>query len=120
MWRSVASRWSLDVYAGYPHFQEVMVAMAPALFCLSSEAMCAAFAAFPDVDITPWLARISAPTLVVVGERDPTVPPEEGRLIADHVPGAELLICPGAGHMPHFEQPDLFRRGLADFLARSA
>lgn len=44
------------------------------------------------------LADIKAPTLVVSGTDDRIVPPENSRILAERIPGAELLQYEGAGH----------------------
>jgi pimeloyl-ACP methyl ester carboxylesterase len=49
----------------------------------------------------PWrqrLGTIAVPTLVVHGSADPLFPLEHGRALADEIPGARLLVLPGAGH----------------------
>jgi pimeloyl-ACP methyl ester carboxylesterase len=62
------------------------------------------------------LPAISAPTLVVWGEHDRICNPRIGREIAAAVPGARLVIIPGAGHNPMWEKPDDFDREVLDFL----
>ncbi len=42
--------------------------------------------------------KIQAPTLILVGEQDELVPPEESREMAVLIPGAELALIPGATH----------------------
>lgn len=42
------------------------------------------------------LAGVESPTLVAAGRRDPVVPPVNLRLIAARIPGAKLLVLPGA------------------------
>jgi len=44
------------------------------------------------------LARITAPTLVVHGEQDRIVPVDNGRLLADGIPGARFVAVAGGGH----------------------
>lgn len=44
------------------------------------------------------LGDITAPTLVVHGDRDPLLPLPHGLALRDVIPGAELLILEGAGH----------------------
>lgn len=46
----------------------------------------------------PALRSLKVPTLVVHGADDPLVPPENGRRVAEAVPGARYLEFPGAGH----------------------
>jgi len=49
-------------------------------------------------DRTAELRRITAPTLVVHGDRDPMVHPTGGRATADAVPGARHVEIAGMGH----------------------
>ena len=51
------------------------------------------------------LGAISAPTLVVHGEADVMVPPGNARLLAEAIPGAELSLWPGAGHLYPTDEP---------------
>lgn len=119
-WEDITPRRSLSAYSGYPYFDAVTAAMLPALYYLDHTAMLAAFATFPDVDISAWLPRIGAPTLVVYGDGDRVVPPAQGPLIAAGVPGAELLCIAGAGHLPHWEDYARFSAVLDTWMRRSA
>lgn len=49
-------------------------------------------------DRRPLLRRITVPTLVLHGERDPLLPLAAGRDTAAHVPGATFRPIPGMGH----------------------
>jgi 3-oxoadipate enol-lactonase len=51
------------------------------------------------------LHRISAPTLVVHGDSDVVMPPRNAKMIADAIPGAELKLWPGAGHLYATDEP---------------
>jgi len=46
----------------------------------------------------PFLGSIKAPTLVVCGSRDRVVPPSNSQVLAGRIPGAALVMLPGAGH----------------------
>ncbi len=53
-----------------------------------------------EADLRPLLPRVSAPTLVI-HRRDALAPSEEhGRYIAEHIPGARLVILPGNDVVP--------------------
>jgi pimeloyl-ACP methyl ester carboxylesterase len=65
------------------------------------------------------LPRITAPTLVVAGNCDPIVPPEQSRLIASRVPNAELVLIRGAGHIPFMERANEYQRALGDWMRRT-
>ena len=65
------------------------------------------------------LGEIIAPTLVVMGERDPDFadPHGEARFIAEQL-DAEMVIIPHAGHYPHTEYPDKVNPRLIRFCRR--
>ena len=52
------------------------------------------------------LATIAQPTLVIHGGEDVLVLPENGKVLADQIPNAELAIVEGSGHIPQTEQPE--------------
>lgn len=51
------------------------------------------------------LRQVRVPTLVIHGDRDRLIPPANGRLIARLIPGAELAILHGAGHVYGTDRP---------------
>ena len=53
-----------------------------------------------------WDAQsdIRHPTLVVHGGEDPCFPPDHARATAERIPGAQLWLDPGMGHIMHREQ----------------
>jgi 3-oxoadipate enol-lactonase len=62
------------------------------------------------------IARITCPTLVIVGSQDERfVPP--AREMAELIPDVRLVVVPDAGHSPQFENPAAFERAVLDFLA---
>ena len=70
-----------------------------------------------DPVVYDW-AKIKMKTLVIGGEKDGTDFPKLAKHIADTIPGAELVILPNLGHVPHLEAPDLFYPPLLKFLQR--
>jgi 3-oxoadipate enol-lactonase len=65
------------------------------------------------------LAQITAPTLVVHGAQDRIQPPDNARILAESIPGAELRLWPEAGHVYVTDEPEA-DRDVADFLQRHA
>ena len=78
-------------------------------------------------------SRIAAPTLLVIGHEDRTVPgkarlsPEMKAVAGDYpklaekthamIRGSKVVEVPGAGHIPHIERPEAFDQALLGFLA---
>jgi 3-oxoadipate enol-lactonase len=63
------------------------------------------------------LAKLDVPTAVVVGELDSTMYGDCVRL-AETIPGAELTVIPGAGHVPQVENPQAWEAAVLGFLQR--
>ncbi|WP_026116461.1 alpha/beta fold hydrolase [Nocardiopsis valliformis] len=70
-------------------------------------------------DHTLLLKRISAPTLLVVGQHDGFTPPEGAELMHVQVPDSVVEIIEGAGHLPNLERPDRFNEVLRRFLEQA-
>lgn len=84
------------------------------------DAAIAALESISHADTQPILAEIRQPALVVVGSRDYTVPPDEGRLAARSLPQAELVEFETAHHQPLDEDPDRFISTVRAFMNAEA
>ena len=63
------------------------------------------------------LAQITTPTLLLWGEDDELVPVKFGRAAAAAIPGSQLVVLPGVGHIPSIDAPRDFVRILSNFAA---
>nr|WLD25883.1 hypothetical protein [Streptomyces sp.] len=61
------------------------------------------------------LPTVSVPTLLLWGEQDARSPLTVARRFHEAVPGAELVVIPGAGHMSNLERPTEFNRAVRSF-----
>lgn len=57
------------------------------------------------VDVTARLPGLDVPAVVVHGDADAIVPIENGRVLAQRLPDAELVVLPGVGHVPTLTRP---------------
>lgn len=65
-------------------------------------------------------ARVRAPSLVVWGDRDRLVAPRLAARTAAAIPGAELLLLPGVGHVAQMEVPDVVAEAVGRLWDRAA
>lgn len=68
------------------------------------------------LDTSPYVGRITAPTLVIGCTHDHMVPPSHARALAAAVPGACYAEMP-TGHLAPLERPDEFVGLVKEFLA---
>jgi pimeloyl-ACP methyl ester carboxylesterase len=69
-------------------------------------------------DSTPTLAKITCPTLVLVGEQDGLTPLADAEKLAKAVKAARLVKIPDAGHLSNLENPAAFDAALVPFVDR--
>ncbi len=64
------------------------------------------------------LPELRMPVLVLHGSEDQLVDVANAHALAERIPGAELVVIEGAGHVYHAEQPELADGIVLDFLRR--
>jgi pimeloyl-ACP methyl ester carboxylesterase len=63
------------------------------------------------------LAKISNPTLVIIGSDDAIIPTANSLIIAGKIPGAWLVQIKDAGHELFMQYPDKINKVLQTFLS---
>jgi 3-oxoadipate enol-lactonase len=76
--------------------------------------------ALVTVDLKPYLPKIACPVLVVAAEHDSAMPLERTEAVARAIPGANLVVVPGAGHAVSVEKEVEFLHIAERFLERAA
>ncbi|HTY31775.1 alpha/beta hydrolase [Mycobacterium sp.] len=67
-------------------------------------------------DVRGRLGEIAAPTTIIHGDKDATVPVARGEEIAKGIPGATLHVLSGEGHFANVQAPEKVNPLLADAL----
>jgi pimeloyl-ACP methyl ester carboxylesterase len=102
------------LFAGEPpaEFASLLVEMAgarrPASFAVQVAVMA-------ETDQRALLPAITVPTLLIWGDADSRSPLTVARQFADAIPGAELVVLPGAGHVSNLERPRAFADAIRRF-----
>ena len=86
------------------------------------------FAAFRAAIVKMWaaepnytaadLAKIRTPVAIVDGDHDEAIKRAHTEYLARSIPGAKLVILPGASHFAMLQQPAEFNAAMLDFLGR--
>jgi hypothetical protein len=72
---------------------------------------------YRDTDFSAELTRIRVPTLVVWGDRDRFTGRSEQEDLLSAIHGSRMVVYAGAGHSPHWEEPQRFAGQIASFVA---
>ncbi|NNN36206.1 alpha/beta hydrolase [Streptomyces sp. S3(2020)] len=68
-----------------------------------------------ETDQNDLLADITVPTLLLWGELDARSPLSVAHAFHEAIPGAELVVIPGAGHVSNLERPQEFNQAVRAF-----
>jgi class 3 adenylate cyclase len=68
-----------------------------------------------ESDIRSVLPALRVPTLVLHAVDDRWILPENGRYLADHIPGARFVELPGADHLPYGDHADVAADEIIEF-----
>ena len=74
------------------------------------------FNRLPDIDITELLPKITSPALALAGNKDPIVPPEQSKIIAERVSKGQNVLLEGAGHLPMLERQNEYNRAITNWI----
>jgi len=116
---SIAASWGLPMLAPAnredPALVQAVVDMVGRMSAPIYAGKTRALLARPDA--TDVLQRIACPTMIICGMEDGWSPPERHQQMAALVPGAQLRLIGGAGHMVMMEAPGAVLGALQEWLA---
>ena len=113
--RTILERWFTASFherepAMVDRFRKILEATSPASYV-------ATCAAIRDADFRSEAPKIRAKTLVVAGTQDKATPPEDGRYLAEQIPGSKYVELDTA-HLSNVEMPQRFSEEVLQFLTR--
>ncbi|MCD8386034.1 MAG: alpha/beta hydrolase [Bacteroidales bacterium] len=68
-------------------------------------------------DLKKVMPQITAPTLLIWGEKDTATPLRDAKMMEKLIPGGALVSFPGCGHYSFLDNPVQFRAVLRSFLS---
>lgn len=109
-WQAMVSKTSLQNKKLKKCFQEIVAKN-------EEEGISAALVSLATrTDSTLTLANIAVPTLILAGEHDKIISMSDTQFLLDNIPGSQLKIILGSGHLSNMENPDDFNKAIAEFL----
>lgn len=70
----------------------------------------------PDGGSFQYLKELKMPVLIICGEDDKVVPPQNASILAETIKTSTLIIVKGTGHGLMFQEPELFAEKIISFL----
>jgi pimeloyl-ACP methyl ester carboxylesterase len=80
--------------------------------------LAADFRACDAFDLSGELEKVQPPSLILVGEEDRMTPLRFSEELHERIPGSDLRVIIGAGHMLPLEQPGNVMKALREFIDR--
>jgi 3-oxoadipate enol-lactonase len=96
--------------------REVVAWVRDMLGSADARAYAAAARAVAATDTLNQLDQIRAPTLILSGEDDPSMPPESARALESRIPGARRRLLSGVAHLCNVEDSETFNREVLSFI----
>ncbi len=72
--------------------------------------------AIESFDACEKLKNIKKPTLIMHGTKDILIPIQNGKILAEFIRGAKLILFNNSAHVPYVEERDKFIESLIEFL----
>ncbi len=60
--------------------------------------------------LSETIKNLKVPLILVAGEGDKTIAPDDAKDVAALVPSARIIVLPGLGHLAHEERPDVIEQ----------
>jgi len=98
---------------------EVVDQLVSELLKVPARVWCEMFGALSQYDDMSEIGRVVEPVLLIWGDRDEIVSREMQDQLAARFSCADLLVYPGVGHTPRWDDPLRFATDLAAFVERS-
>ncbi len=76
------------------------------------------FLACNQFDMMAELNQINVPCLVTCGDKDLLTPEKYSQYLHQHIPGSQIALVQGAGHLLPWESPQTFNQLISEFAQR--
>lgn len=113
---TLTSRWFTDAFIG--QYPEKVAFRLRQVLATDAKVFLEVFRIYAETEMSPWLANIKQPCLVLTGENDAGCNPRLNRLIHAALPNSELVIIDNYKHSLLMEVPAVVGQKVCNFLLR--
>ena len=113
----VARERAPSLLADHPDAAHVAL-MAERMAQLRQEPYRQAWVAMFEVDYRGLLPKITVPTLIICGREDKVTPVAISEQLHGGIPGSQLYLMDGAGHISNIEKPEEFNTAVREFVQK--
>ena len=113
---AVLARWIQEGFRDQPG----AAGLRTMLLRMPAEGYAACCEAIAAADLAESTRRLRVPTLVLVGDQDPSTPPAAAWALHEAISGSSLVVLPDASHIPTVEHPRAVTDALREFLAAAS
>lgn len=99
-------QWFVDACVPEPDAEHIRRWGRQILLRTDPELAARIFEAYDEEPVDPPVEDLQQPTLVLHGEQDVIAPRAAAEAVAARIPRAELVVVPGAGHVPTLTMPE--------------
>jgi pimeloyl-ACP methyl ester carboxylesterase len=71
---------------------------------------------YDKYDGMSWLQGVTAPTLVLAGQKDLIIPAEKSQLLHQLIPNSQIEVVPNGSHCSQMDFPDLVNQRIQEFI----
>lgn len=111
---TLTARWFTDEFIA--NHSDVVENRLKQVIATDPEVFLNVFRIYAGTEMSPWLHKVAAPSLVLTGENDGGCNPRLNMLIADALPNSELTILPDLKHSILLEAGDIVAEHLTKFI----
>ena len=100
----------------HPEIKQMMLAGMKMMPATPSASVDRTIAGIMTFNASDRLGQIKCPVLIVHGDKDLLIPPDNAHLLKNHIPQAEMFMIPNAGHAFQAADPAGIHQRIVQFL----
>jgi len=98
------------------NFSKILHMLGDCIVPLDHKAVTASLKMLIKLDLRHLLKDITAPTLIIHGDKDPICPPEAAKFLQENIQNSHLELLEDCGHAPFLTYPNRVNESIGEFI----